>query len=162
MKTKHLIILVGNIGSGKTTYVKKYQEQGYIVISRDSLRYGIGGGKYIFNLNYENIIWATELDMFNKFLELEENIIIDEIGLNRKIRRRYISYAIKKGYNITVIEMPKFSMEESVDRRMTNPHGQDDRELWNGIWKNFNEMYEEPNLNEGIDQIIKVDKNAVT
>ncbi len=161
-KSKHLIILVGNIGSGKSTYVKKYQEEGYVVISRDSLRYGIGGGKYIFNRYYEHIIWETELSMFNKFLELEENIIVDEIGLNRKLRNRYILYAKEKGYSITIIEMPIFSMKESVDRRMTNPHCQNDRNLWNTIWESFNVMYDAPNFNEGIDEIIKVGKNEVS
>ena len=61
---KNLIILVGNIGSGKSTYAKKYQKKGYIVIARDQLRYAIGGGEYIFNTKYEPLIWKTEYYLF--------------------------------------------------------------------------------------------------
>ena len=46
---KQVKILVSNIGGGKTTLSKRYVEFGYVVISRDTLRYGIGNGEYIFN-----------------------------------------------------------------------------------------------------------------
>jgi len=39
MDKKELIILVGNIGTGKTTESKKLAKKGYIIISRDAFRY---------------------------------------------------------------------------------------------------------------------------
>ena len=46
-----IIVLVGNIGSGKTTWIKKFLKKTkgkYVVVSRDAIRYMMGGGKYIF------------------------------------------------------------------------------------------------------------------
>jgi len=161
MDSRHLIILVGNIGTGKTTLVKKYQKKGYVVIARDQLRYTIGNGEYIFNHNYEPIIWDSELYMFERFIELGVDVIIDEVGLNKKMRNRYISKAKYYNYFITVIVFPKLTMKESVDRRLNNPHGQPDRNLWERVWKNFDEIYEEPTKDEGIDEIIRLKREDV-
>lgn len=161
MKKKHLIILIGNIGSGKSTYCKKYQEQGYIVIARDQLRYGIGNGKYVFNYKYEPVIWSTELYMFRKFIELEENIVVDEVGMSKNMRQRYIPYAKENGYTITALELPRLSMGESVTRRMINPHGQPNVELWKQVWTKFEAIYEPPTKEEGFDKIIKLEKKDV-
>ncbi len=161
-KSKNLIILIGNIGSGKSTYISKYQKKGYVTIVRDQLRYAIGGGQYIFNYDYEPIVWKTELYMFKKFIDLGTAVIIDEVGVTKQMRKRYIPYAKKNGYKIIAIEMPRFGMNEAVTRRMTNPHGQPDWNLWNQVWTKFERMYEEPNKREGFDKIIKVKKNEVT
>lgn len=159
---KNLIILIGNIGSGKSTYAKRYQKLGYIVIARDQLRYAIGGGNYIFNKFYEPIIWRTELDFYKRFIDIRRNIIVDEVGINKKMRKRYIRYAKKRGYKITAIEMPKFCMGEAVNRRMINPHGQYDYKLWCQVWANFDGLYEEPSRKEGFGRIIKVNKKDVS
>ena len=160
--SKKLIIIIGNIGSGKSTYTERYQKKDYVIIARDSFRYGLGGGKYVFNYEYEPIVWKTELYMFRKFVEAGVNIVIDEVGLSKNMRKRYIPYAKKNGYKIIAIEMPRFSMDEAVSRRMTNPHGQSDIKLWEQVWTKFNSMYEVPSKDEGIDEIIKVKKEEVS
>jgi len=159
---KNLIMLVGNIGSGKSTFSKKYQEKDYVVIARDQLRYAIGNGKYVFNVDYEHIIWNTEYYLYKSFLRLGENIVVDEIGISKKLRQRYIRLAKKKGYKITVIEMPRFCMGEAVNRRMINPHGQYNVKVWKEVWTRFESMYEEPSKKEGIDEIVKIKKEEVS
>lgn len=148
-----LILLVGNIGSGKSTYAKQYRDKGYILIARDRLRYAIGGGKYIFNREYEPVIWKTELYLYRKFVDLGENIVVDKVGISEKRRRRYISYAKKKDYKVICVEMPRLDMKTCVNRRMKDPHGQYNRKLWEKIWKGFDSIYEIPNLDEGFDEI---------
>ena len=152
---KTLILLVGNIGSGKTTYIKnrKFVERGYVIIARDRLRYNIGGGQYIFNPEYEPIIWSTELYMFRRFLELGKNIVVDEVGISKKMRARYITLAKEYGYFITCAEMPRLSQKEAVDRRMNDPHGQPDRKLREQVWLKFDLQYEPPDVSEGFDII---------
>lgn len=161
-KSKNLIILIGNIGSGKSTYTKKYQKKGYVVIARDQLRYAIGGGQYVYKRKYESIIWEADFYMFANFLDMGVDIVLDEININKKMRMQYIVYAKEKGYKITAIEMPKFSKTESVARRMTNPHGQPNKKLWNSVWSKFDKMYEKPTKQEGIHKIIKVKKYEVS
>lgn len=148
--------MCGNIGNGKSTLVEIYQKVGFVVIARDALRYGIGGGNYVFNLDYEPIIWDIGLKMYKQFLNKKVNIIVDEVGINKSLRARYISKAKKKGYEVIAVKLKKLSKKESVDRRMKNPHGTSDRKVWNGVWEKFDKMYEEPSLDEGIDRIIQL------
>ena len=56
------------------------------------------------------------------------------------------------------VVMPVLSMRESVERRMTNPHGQPSRKLWRRVWKNFRDMYEVPTVEEGFNSILYVEK----
>jgi len=161
MITKNLILLMGNIGSGKSTYSKKYQKKGYIILSRDNLRYAIGGGKYIFNVDYEPIIKKTDLYMFKKFVESEVNIVLDETNVNKEMRKKYIPYAKKRGYRITVIELPRFCKEESVKRRMKKSHGKFPKYIWEKVWTNFDKLYERPSLAEGINHIIHIERDKV-
>lgn len=161
MKNKRLselILLVGNIGSGKTTFAKNCIKNGadYIVVSRDALRYMIGAGKYRFELDFEHFIWEAEEQIFKTFLSSGKDILVDEIGISKIMRKRYIDLAKKNCYTVTVIELPKISMKKSVNNRMKNPHGQPDRKLWESVWKKFEMMYEVPGKDEGIDKIIKL------
>jgi len=153
-----LIILVGNIGSGKSTLVQEYIKKGYIVISRDSLRYGIGGGQYKFDYDLEPVIWETELTMFKLFLLLGKNIIIDEVGISKLMRKRYLDIVrlpFYPNYSVICIEMPKLSRKEAIDRRMKDPHGQPDRQIWEDVWEKFNNQYETPTKEEGFNKIIR-------
>jgi predicted kinase len=158
-KFPELVITIGNIGTGKSTIVKKYVKEGYIVIARDSLRYGIGGGKYIFDLKLEPIIWDTELFMFKKFARMGKNIVVDEVGINRAMRKRYIRIiknSVYPAYDIIALVMPRLSMKEAVNRRMREPHGQPSRKLWESVWKNFDSQYEPPTKAEGFTKIIQL------
>lgn len=156
MAKQELIILVGNIGGGKTTIAREYVAKGYIAIARDQLRYAIGEGKYIYDTNYEPIIFSTESYMCRNFCMLGVNIVIDEVGISKRLRKRYIRYGKTFGYTIKAIVMPKLSMEESVDRRMKDPHGQEDIKVWEQVWARFDAHYEEPTLEEGFNEIIKL------
>jgi predicted kinase len=152
---KELILIVANIGEGKTTLAKQYQEKGYIVIGKDSLRYGIGAGNYVYKQEYEPIIWETELCMLESFMDIGSNIVIDSICVGKSMRSRYILPAQIYDYKIKCHLLPKLTMKEAVDRRMESPHGQRDRALWEKAWIKFQAQYEEPSLDEGIDEIIR-------
>ena len=78
---KEIIVMVGNIGSGKSTFIKKYVDKGYVVVCRDSFRYMIGGGQYIFNLDLEPAIFAIETDALINFMASGVNIVVDEVEL---------------------------------------------------------------------------------
>ena len=157
-KKSEIIIMCGNIGSGKTTLVKQYAKKGYIVIARDALRYNIGAGNYIFNPKLESAIWETEMNMLWNFMNLGVNIIVDEIGVSQDMRARYIKMidANFSNYKKLLIEMPRLSMKESVDRRLKDPHGQFDRKLWERIWTNFDNLYEKPTKKEGFHKIVRI------
>lgn len=153
--SKEIIILTGNIGTGKSTLAREYQKKGYIVVARDGLRYAIGGGNYIFDKKYEPIIWDIELYLLESFMVLGINIVVDEVGINKALRKRYIDLAKSYSYIVKCYLLPKLGMKESVDRRMQDPHQQADRKMWEQTWVKFSQAYEEPSFEEGIDQIIR-------
>jgi predicted kinase len=148
-----IIVIVGNIGSGKSTYAKKLAKEGYIVVARDALRYMIGGGDYIFDKELEPIVWQGEWEILFNLMQRGINIVVDEVGVSSFMRERYLELADIFDYKISAHIMPEITKEEAVNRRMNNPHGQPDKELWIKVWDMFNSVYEEPTEEEGFDEI---------
>jgi len=160
-KKPKLKILIGNIGSGKSTYLKKYQKKGYIIISRDSLRYGIGAGNYIYNENYEPIIFKTEEYLFENFCSEQVNLVIDEINMSKKMRERYISIGKAYNYEIIAVNFPILKRDIAVERRLFKNHGDTSKTIWRQVWSRFNHLYETPNKREGFHKIIKLKKKDI-
>jgi len=162
-----IILVVGNIGAGKSTYIKSLYnnlnttETPYVVMARDAIRYMIGGGNYVFNPDLENSVWKSELDMIYNFIKLGCNIIVDEVGINKNMRQRYIKVAKNYNTKIIAIVFPRLSMKESVDRRMNNPHNTPSRVVWEKVWTKFDIQYEEVTLDEGFSQIIPLSINSI-
>lgn len=88
-------------------------------------------------------------------MKLKQNLLIDEVGINKSMRKRYIDLAKEYNYTLTVVELPNLTKRKAVNRRMKDPHGQFDRKLWEGVWDKFDNLYERPSKKEGIDKIIR-------
>jgi len=157
---KNLILMIGNIGTGKSTFVKTYEKE-YIVLSRDKIRYGIGNGNYVFIPQLEPAIWDGEITLFEGMVNTGINIIVDEININNVFRSRYINVAEAADYTITGIVMPHLSMDECVRRRMGNNHGDGTKEEWEEVWTRFNNKYEQPTFDEGFDKIFMVEEGQI-
>jgi len=153
-----LYIMVGNIGSGKSTLVKKLlaKNPNIVVIARDALRYMIGGGDYVFNPKLEPTIFNTAEQAIEQFMLLGVDILVDETNMSSAHRKEYLTLARRYGYEAVAIVMPVLDKKTSVDRRMQNPHGQDDRALWEGVWDKFTAIYERPTEEEGFSQVSEV------
>jgi len=149
----HLIILTGNIGTGKSTLAKEYVKKGYYVISRDALRYMIGGGNYRFEEENEPLIHESEIAILEAYMCSVMPIIVDEVGINKLSRRKYIALAKFYNYKITVIVLPKISLKETLRRKLKVTHGQGSN-VWTMVYNKFKKQYEKPTIKEGIDEII--------
>jgi len=157
---KNMYILIGNIGSGKSTYINNHLKN-CISISKDGLRYSIGNGTYIFNPDYEYTIHKAILELNIGFCSIGENVVIDETNMTKKSRKSHITIGKKYKYNIIAVVFPELSKIDSVNRRMTNPHCQDDRKVWNSVWERFHNVYNPPTIEEGFNQIIELKKEVV-
>lgn len=153
---KEIILPVANIGAGKSTLAKQYAKKGYIVISRDSFRYMINAQEYKFNPKIESSIKKSSLATLKIFLKEGYNIFYDETNINSTLRKQTIKLAKKYNYKVTVILLPKLSKEESVKRRVKDPHGNYSREIWESVWERFEFGFEEPSKKEGIDKIVRM------
>lgn len=165
---RKLILLVGNIASGKSTYLKKLNGE-YLVLSRDKIRYMIGDGYYVFHSKFETAIWNAELELFKSLLETGVNLVIDEVNVNSFMRERYISemrylvrnrFSMKDMYEVTAVVFHKLTMKEAVERRMREPHGVFTEKDWEKVWTNFDKRSSVPTLEEGFDKIIILNKDG--
>jgi len=153
---KEIIILVSNIGGGKSTLAKQYAKKGYVIISRDSLRYMVGAGNYRFDKKLEPFIKQSAVSVLTEFLKSGFNLVYDETNVSKSLRKPTIQLAKIYGYKVVAIVLPRLSKEVSVARRMKDPHGQFDKKLWELVWEQFDTIFEMPDKSEGIDRIIKI------
>ena len=152
-----LVILVGNIGTGKSTVSKGYAIDGYYIICRDSLRSMLGAGRYIFEKDTEEAIHDSTTNLFIHLLLQRKNIVIDETNMDKRTRKRFISIA-KYDYKykkITAVIMPQLSKEDCIVNRMKDTLRGTPLHIWEEVWEKFNKRYQEPTLDEGFDEIIK-------
>jgi len=172
MKPK-LIIMVGNIASGKTTWIKNYlaaksteELKNWIVLSKDDLRRMIGAGKYIFDEKLEPIIYLSIFDLLSNFMYEDVNIIIDETNMDKETRKGYLHLTKKYNslgydYETIAVVIPKISMDHAV-KRIAQREGvlgwaEAPKEDWIRAWKRKQGKFEIPTKEEGFNEIWKVD-----
>lgn len=169
MKPK-LIIMVGNIASGKSTWIRRvldtnlFNDDKYIVVSKDAIRRMIGAGKYVFNEKLEPAIHTSAIDMVANFMRLDINIIIDETNMDKATREILLILTTKfrpaLGYEYHTIAavVPYLERGSSLDRRMAGKElaWGHCRKVWAEVWDRKNTAYEEPKRSEGFDEIWKI------
>ncbi len=141
---KELVVLVGNVGTGKTTYCKKYYALGYEIIRPDEWKE------------------KTKDDYSQKFNRTLRNhvkdgksVVID--GVNMKSRSREIILNFAKGdeYRKIAIVLGKGN-DESLQRRLAEPKDYTEKNIIFSHEQNLKE-YSNPTLEEGFDEIIKIE-----
>jgi len=161
MKTNKFYIMVGNIGGGKSTYIKDNITPATI-ISKDGIRYALGGGEYVFDPKLEPIVHSTTMHLTRKLCEAGvSRLVLDETNVQKKGRKQFIKIAQERDYEVIAVVLPDFDMDVAVDRRLTNPHCQPDRELWESVWTKFYEKFQYPTLEEGFDNIVQIQAEEV-
>jgi predicted kinase len=141
-----LVVLVGNIACGKS-YVAEllHKEYDFYCISLDGMRRMFGAGQYVFDTKLEGIIIPTELHMLKRCLQKKLDIVIDDARhVNVEFRRQTLELAKEYGYTTVIIELPKLSMKQCVQRRLQNNFNMKfDKALWESVYKKFHNMYNE-------------------
>ena len=147
-----MIILVGNIGTGKSTKALEYARKGYVVINADAITTMIGGGDYtLYDEKKKPIYKDAEFCITKDSFIYGFDVVIDNTNMSRKTRARHISHAIYHEKTIKVIDFGKGD-EKSLARRLSNPKGISEAQ-WRSVHEKFQREYEKPELSEGIDYI---------
>ena len=154
-KDQIMAVLVGNIGSGKTTLSRQYADKGFIVLSRDGLRSMIDGERYRFDPEVEPHVFDIETYAINTFLKAGYNIVVDETNTSVRTRGRLLRIAQEHNVQTLVHVLPILSKKECVDRRMKHSNRGCSRKKWEEIWTRFDKSYVVPNPSEGFDSILK-------
>jgi len=157
------LIMVGNVGSGKTTWIKKFlaehSNENWVVVSKDALRRMVGGGEYIYNEHLEPFIDYMSKEAIKYSLQTGWNVIIDETNVS-VISRAILIDLIQESVRdciIKAVEMPLLTKTESLLRkaRPDTNYGYS-IEVWEVVWERKNSKYVEPHEYEGFDEVILI------
>ena len=158
------ILMVGNVGSGKGTWIKKFlsehTDEKWAVVSKDALRFMLGGGRYIFDPEvFEPYIDYVAKEMISDLLDDEINIIVDETNVDA-VQRADIIELIWDDVKTIAVVMPVIDKNESMLRKSKpeTDYGYSIK-TWEGVWERKNGKYVEPHEYEGFDEIILVEKD---
>ena len=156
---KFLIILIGNIASGKSTLAKELDDAGFLVVSSDSIRYMLHPNEYKFKLHEEPIVYAIKIAAIKAIAKQGLSFVVDDAGnVFKRKRKIYVDIARKFGYELIAVHMPHISKKEAVKRRLKNNHGGYDSKKWGEVYDMFKDNLELPTIEEGFNKII--DKEA--
>ena len=140
---KIIHIMIGGIGTGKTTLANKLSQEMSIEILRAD------------DSDYED-----ESKLFEDYLNLldnEKSFILDGKYLDKKTRQHFIKYAKNCGYDCIGYDFgPGNGI--SLKRRLNNPGNYSSKE-WIKDYRKDRTSYQQPQLNEGFKKIIRNESN---
>ncbi len=156
-----VIIMVGNVGSGKTAWIKGFVKKAFkddwLVVSKDALRTMLGGGYYKYDESLEPQIDYMSKFIIKNLLSLDKNIIVDETNCD-VITRSYVTGLFDKSDIITAIVMPVLSKQRSMIRKSyADANYGYPPSVWREIWERKNSKYVKPDKHEGFDYIVEVE-----
>ncbi len=152
---KRLDILIGMIGSGKSTFCKEQANMGAIILNDDSIVTSLHGGIYTkYNESLKPLYRTIEDNAIIMSLALDKRVVIDRTNLDAATRMRYILMA--KSFNAPVyaylfkIETPEIHAE----RRFISDSRGVTKERWLEIATIHLSKYTPPSIAEGFKEIV--------
>jgi len=138
---KILHLLIGAIGTGKSTYAEELKEKLNIdVLSADKIEGDV----------------EVELNIMQHFLESLDSgnsFILDGLNLNKKSRQLYISLAKRSGYKIYGYDFG--AGDENSKNRRLNDSRNVSSERWIELVERNKKDYEKPIIEEGFEGIFR-------
>jgi tRNA uridine 5-carbamoylmethylation protein Kti12 len=157
---RKLFILVGNVASGKTSWIKKYlkfieKENTPVVLSKDAIRTMMGAGEYLWDKSLEGVVHDCFIEMLRLFMFQKIDIICDETNMRKSTRFKLLSLAHTLGYNSFAVLMPHITMDETIRRRCQGEESAwgFSKEIWQEVYKRKDEAFVEPTIDEGFKEI---------
>lgn len=153
-------ILIGNIGSGKSTWIDNNFKD-TIVVSKDLTRKSFArciGKEYLFDDQLETYVHEITINLFKGCLYLNSpHVICDETNMTVATRAPFIAAAKEFGYEVNAIIFPDLGEEEHIRRRLKSNHDSTiDKEQWTEIYRWKKERFEVPIKDEGFSSIIYI------
>lgn len=152
-------IMIGIIGSGKSTWSRKMVETNpnVSIVSRDGIREMINGS-YVFDLKLESLVNDINSSAMVDILLSGRDLIVDECHNTRKSRNQVISW-IMANFNddVKIVGVYCPSQTNNVDRRMQSPKGQS-RELWESVYERMVNQFQVPTADE-FDEFIVINEH---
>ena len=153
MNTIH--VMVGNIGTGKSWTTKRLVNEdtrkNTCVVNTDSLVPMLNLGNYspdVFTDRHRELY--THLLTGSAYILMHHgfDVIVDTAMMSKAKRKKFIDVAKSHGAQVKVYV---HKTPGGLERRIAESHGD---APWDKVYEMFEKEYEEPSLDEGIDEII--------
>ncbi len=132
---KEILLTIGIPASGKSSYIKNKLYDSHIRVNRDMIN----------NL-------AKEQTILTAILSTNMNVVIDRTNLTQEVRARFINLAKMYKYNVIglIFDTPiEVCLERNKKRNLST-------RVPEKIMKSMQSQLEQPSLEEGINQVIRV------
>ena len=148
----HGIIIVGNVGTGKSKLAQKYSDIGYLRFNGDDIRKMFNNGKYIYTKEENGIIIDIKIAFLNSCGVIDANFIIDGTNISKQERTIYRQILGEDDVKLSVVDYG-MGNNKSLNRRLENPRDLEPN-IWIDVHNKFMNEYEKPEKCEGFDDII--------
>jgi len=178
VKTIHAVVLMGNIGTGKTTYANKLvNSYGFVRLCHDSLVDMIAFGKY--NKKDRQLYHEVETMIIAAFCKLQKDFIIDRTNITKQDRKKWIDLIKTYEYYAPHIKVVKIGIDFGkgndktlgrvikrecdkkkliVDNHLHAHKVKEVKKLWERVYGLMYNGYEELALDEGFDFVQTINK----
>lgn len=148
-----IIIMTGNIGSGKSTIAKEILSfiNEAVIINDDAITEMLGGNYLNYDENKKELYHDIEEFCVERCIENGFIPIIDMPNMGKKQRKRFIDIAHGK-CGIICFDFGKGTKEDLI-RRIKEPRGYHN---WAEVFNRKQLQYEQPSFDEGINLIIRL------
>lgn len=155
MRKGRMILLVGQIASGKTTLAREYAKMGAAIVSEDAIVEAVHAGDYsAYRERHKPIYKAVENTIVLTALALGRLVVIDRTNLSKASRARFIALARSLDCDVDAIVFPLGAAALHAQRRADS----DSRGLTFTTWLRVAERKEKeiewPTAEEGLVHII--------
>lgn len=149
-----VIMTVGNIGTGKSTLVRKLVQSGHAIVNMDAVQASISGGIYgAYDSAKKDVYRETEETMIVSALRAGVSVCIDRTNMDRKRRQRFINLSKEHTDTVKCIDFGP-GEEKHLNRRLADARGVP-RATWQSVFNSMRQAYEKPDISEGFTEIIK-------
>jgi predicted kinase len=139
-------IMCGMPLSGKSTFARKLQEQGWVRVSLDDIRLSVHGEVY--KAEAEPYVWESAELMVRSLLKSGHHVIVDTTNRTRDRRQRWIRVAKEFGLALEIYHV-------DTDYETCKHRNKTLKRLSKEMLKQIYNEFEMPRPDEGV--VIKVD-----
>lgn len=151
-------VLVGMIGSGKSTYAARRSARGAIVVCHDDLvRMMHPGGAY--DSHHVEMYHEIEDTVVRLAIKLDKRVIIDRTNMTYASRSRWVELANELDIPIVIVLFPMVHMEDHAQRRFDHdPRGKSYYDWLAIARKHHLQIDKSPvSVHDGVDAVIAAD-----
>lgn len=150
-----LILLVGNIGTGKSRTARRLALEGALVVCGDDLVTMAGGGNYsAWDPRRDKILKAGEDAIVRAALNAGQTVVVDRTLMTRDHRLHYINMARCRRCPVTAYDFGP-GTPEALARRQAEGRGLAPAK-WAQVFELLQRKYQRPEPEEGLDTIFRV------